>query len=204
MINLNQIVDLPHIECPVYGIAHQYTLDIAADTESKVLKYRLYGTFYSYAEPTEVKVVGIYVSANHPGKILFGYVDPKTNKIQMSMANGIRAIDESTDKQKADSGSDNYLVGLHHASSLFIRYPHKKTFVVKATKLNRTIRGNADYRIYEFKEVDGKYEFVVENEYRLGSRFTVIAEGLTHGTWHKIPGTLCPVPGVDPDERESK
>ena len=38
-----QVVDLPHIECPVYGIAHKYTLDIAGEKGSKELKYRLYG-----------------------------------------------------------------------------------------------------------------------------------------------------------------
>ena len=31
-----QVIDLPHIECPVYGIAHKYTLDIAGDSYDKV------------------------------------------------------------------------------------------------------------------------------------------------------------------------
>ena len=43
MINLSHQIDLPHIECPVHGVAHRYTLDIAAEKGSKELKYRLYG-----------------------------------------------------------------------------------------------------------------------------------------------------------------
>ena len=196
-----QVVDLPHIECPVYGIAHKYTLDIAGEKGSKELKYRLYGTFYSYNEPTEITVVGIYVSAESPSKIMFGYIDPKSNQLKISMANGIREIPKEDKSILAEASEEDYLVGLHHAASLFIRYRNKKTFIVKANKLNRVIRGNAHYRIYDVKNNNGKFEFVVENENKLGERFTVIAESITHGTWHKIPGTLCPVPGVDPEER---
>lgn len=196
-----QVIDLPHIECPVYGIAHKYTLDIAGEKGSKELKYRLYGTFYSYSEPTEITVVGIYVSSESPNKIMFGYIDPKSNQLKVSMANGIREIPKEDKSILSEASEEDYLVGLHHAASLFIRYRNKKTFIVKANKLNRTIRGNAHYRIYDVKNNDGKFEFVVANENKLDARFTVIAESITHGTWHKIPGTLCPVPGVDPDER---
>lgn len=196
-----QVIDLPHIECPVYGIAHKYTLDIAGEKGSKELKYRLYGTFYSYSEPTEITVVGIYVSTESPSKIMFGYIDPKTNQLKVSMANGIREIPKEDKSILAEASEEDYLVGLHHAASLFIRYRNKKTFIVKANKLNRVIRGNAHYRIYDVKNNDGKFDFVVENENKLGERFTVTAESITHGTWHKIPGTLCPVPGVDPEER---
>ena len=196
-----QVIDLPHIECPVYGIAHKYTLDIAGEKGSKELKYRLYGTFYSYNEPTEITVVGIYVSTESPSKIMFGYIDPKTNQLKVSMANGIREIPKEDKSILAEASEEDYLVGLHHAASLFIRYRNKKTFIVKANKLNRVIRGNAHYRIYDVKNNDGKFDFVVENENKLGERFTVTAESITHGTWHKIPGTLCPVPGVDPEER---
>ena len=84
MIKLSHQIDLPHIECPGHGVAHKYTLDIAAEKGSKELKYRLYGTFYSYPEPTEVTVVGIYVSTENPHKITFGYVDPNDNKLHES------------------------------------------------------------------------------------------------------------------------
>jgi hypothetical protein len=200
MINLSQTIDLPHIECPVHGVAHKYTLDIAATKGSKELKYRLYGTFYSYPEPTEVTVVGIYVSTENPHKITFGYVDPNDNQLHVSLANGIKEI-EKDDAKASDSEDEDYLIGLHHGSSLFIRYRNKKTFIIKASPLNRTIRGNAHYRIFDVKNVDCKLEFLVSNENKPTEKFTVVADGIQHGTWHTIPGSLCPVPGVDPTER---
>jgi hypothetical protein len=200
MINLAQTIDLPHIECPVHGVAHKYTLDIAATKGSKELKYRLYGTFYSYPEPTEVTVVGIYVSTENPHKITFGYVDPNDNQLHVSLANGIKEI-EKDDAKASESEDEDYLIGLHHGSSLFIRYRNKKTFIIKASPLNRTIRGNAHYRIFDVKNVDGKLEFLVSNENKPTEKFTVVADGIQHGTWHTIPGSLCPVPGVDPTER---
>ena len=201
MINLSHQIDLPHIECPVHGVAHKYTLDIAAEKGSKELKYRLYGTFYSYPEPTEVTVVGIYVSTENPHKIKFGYVDPNDNQLHVSLANGIKEI-KKDEAKVAESEDEDYLIGLHHGSSLFIRYRNKKTFIIKASPLNRTIRGNADYRIFDVKNnADGKLEFIVSYEHKPTEKFTVVADGIQHGTWHKIPGSLCPVPGVDPDER---
>lgn len=203
MINLSHQIDLPHIECPVHGVAHKYTLDIAAEKGSKELKYRLYGTFYSYPEPTEVTVVGIYVSTENPHKITFGYVDPNDNQLHVSLANGIKEI-KKDEAKVAESEEEDYLIGLHHGSSLFIRYRNKKTFIIKASPLNRTIRGNADYRIFDVKKnADGKLEFIVSNENKPTEKFTVVADGIQHGTWHKIPGSLCPVPGVDPDERNA-
>jgi hypothetical protein len=203
MIHLSHQIDLPHIECPVHGVAHTYTLDIAAEKGSKELKYRLYGTFYSYPEPTEVTVVGIYVSTENPHKITFGYVDPNDNQLHVSLANGIKEI-KNDDATVAESEKEDYLIGLHHGSSLFIRYRNKKTFLIKASPLNRTIRGNADYRIFDVKNnADGKLEFIVSYEHKPTEKFTVVADGIQHGTWHKIPGSLCPVPGVDPDERNA-
>lgn len=203
MINLSHQIDLPHIECPVHGVAETYTLDIAAEKGSKELKYRLYGTFYSYPKPTEVTVVGIYVSTEHPHKITFGYIDPNDNQLHVSMANGIKEI-KKDEAKVAESEEEDYLIGLHHGSSLFIRYRNKKTFIIKASPLNRTIRGNADYRIFDVKNnADGKLEFIVSNENKPTEKFTVVADGIQHGTWHKIPGSLCPVPGVDPDERNA-
>lgn len=203
MINLSHQIDLPHIECPVHGVAHKYTLDIAAKKGSKELKYRLYGTFYSYPEPTEITVVGIYVSTENPHKITFGYVDPNDNKLHESLANGIKEI-KKDEAKVAESEEEDYLIGLHHGSSLFIRYRNKKTFIIKASPLNRTIRGNADYRIFDAKNnADGKLEFIVSNENKPTEKFTIVADGIQHGTWHKIPGSLCPVPGVDPDERNA-
>jgi hypothetical protein len=103
MINVSHQIDLPHIECPVYGVAHKNTLDVAATKGSKELKYRLYGTFYSYPEPTEITVVGIYVSSDSPHKITFGYVDPNNNQLQISQANGIKEISKETTSRVQES-----------------------------------------------------------------------------------------------------
>ena len=202
MINLSHQIDLPHIECPVHGVAHKYTLDIAAEKGSKELKYRLYGTFYSYPEPTEVTVVGIYVSTENPHKITFGYVDPNDNQLHVSMANGIKEIKKDEDNVAA-SESDDYFVGLHHASSLFVREKHRKTFIIKANLVNRTILRNAAYRIYDIKQDDGMITWTVANENNLAERFNIVSDRIQHGTWHTISGSSCPVPGVDPDERNA-
>ena len=191
---------LPQINCPVYGVATRYNIDIAAQSDSKELKYRLYGALFLENGPVDITVLAIFQSTEDPNHVYVVYEDSRDGKIKKTFANGIKAIKEGNSLMAAVSEAVDYLCALHHGSSLFIRYPDKKTFVFKACNLNRTIRGNAYYRLYDVQR-NGNYVFEVADENRPESKFVLTAESVVRGTWHRVKGTLCPVPGVDPDER---
>ncbi len=191
---------IPVIKYPVYGIATPYNFQISDKPGSKELKYQLYGVLFWDKGPVEITVLNIFVKPDNPYHVYIQYADSRDGKVHEVFANGIAPINVAT-KQLTLAQDVDYLIGLHHGSALFIRYPNKKTFIAKASKTSRTIRGNAYYRIYGMEPKDNKYVFDVVNENNPLEHFQLTANQLVRGTWHRDPGSLCPVPGVDPSER---
>lgn len=193
---------LPEIHCPVYGILSKYTLKLSDSINSKEIKYMCRGVWY-YGDTKEVTVVSIAKTTEHPNHITIVYT-VGDNKLGAVLANDIVSTTDTVAElfrvREQTAEDESHLYALHHASSMYIRQANHKTFIFKATGMSKTIRGNAYYKILDVNRIDGtKLEFTVTSNTD-ENKFTMTCENIAHGAWHRVPGTLCPVPGMDPSE----
>jgi len=199
-------IEIPYLETPVQGVHKGYTMLISDKADSTEYKYMIRGVWWFTTEEIKVHVHGLLVTSSNPNhvQIIFS-VDGGDGVLEYTYANDVVPYTPKLAAKAEDEEPHVTFEALHHGYCMYLRVKGKKTYTYMITGLNRGIRGNATYEVSKLYRGsnDGLIHIMVS---RPGSDdpFELTGKRVSPGKWHRVPGKLSPVEGVDPEEAEDE